>query len=117
MNQNLLMKYEYFDSIDLINIEFEEEYDYRDTIELEYGVNLDFDKKHLPVNLEIDSASKYLDIDKEFLKKPRVRVEINIDRNIEVEIIFIFKNNEKRTITYDITPDLYIHPSQNLFVY
>ena len=61
-------KYAYDDALDIVNISIEEEFKYNGSIELEFGVFLDFDENDLPVNLEIISASKIMNMDKKHLK-------------------------------------------------
>ena len=105
-NTKIKTKYDYYDSLDLINLEFKQDYNYKNTIELEYGVNLDFDTENTPVNLEIDSASKYMDISKYYLINPKVKVEIITDKNIEIKIEFEFKNTSKKVLNFKTSPDL-----------
>lgn len=57
-------KYSYDSELDIVNIEFKNEYKHKNSIELEFGVILDFDKNNIPVNLELISASKIVDIEK-----------------------------------------------------
>ena len=58
-------EYTYNYDLDVVNIEIKEEYVHEKSIDLAFGVFLDFDENYLPVNLEIVSASKILNIKKD----------------------------------------------------
>jgi hypothetical protein len=93
-------EYTYNNDLDIVNIEIDDEYVHEQTIELEFGVFLDFDENYMPVNLEIISASKVIGIEKELLMNPDGKVTIIIgDEVIKVEAIFKFKN-ENETIKF-----------------
>jgi uncharacterized protein YuzE len=88
-------KYSYDYDLDIVNISIEKEYEYNGSIELEFGVFLDFDENDIPVNLEIISASKIMEIEKECLKNPNGTVIITIEDVIKVEVVFEFEDNHK----------------------
>ncbi len=94
-------EYTYDYDLDVVNIEIKEDYIHKKSIDLAFGVFLDFDDKCLPVNLEIVSASKIIGVEKDFLVNPDGDVVIVIDDDlIEVKVIFKFKNeNESIQLT------------------
>lgn len=78
---------------DIANIQVKQDYNYKESVDIDVGVFLDFDENDFPVNLEIISPSKRLDIDKSFLIKPNGNVNIVIDSDlIELDITFIIEN-------------------------
>ena len=90
--------YVYDSELDIVNIEINEDYVHEKTIELEFGVFLDFDENYIPVNIEIISASKIIGVDKGCLKNPNGDVNIVIGNNIiDVELIFKF-DDEKESL-------------------
>ena len=89
-------EYTYDYDLDVVNIEIKQDYIHKKSIDLDVGVFLDFDDNCMPVNLEIVSASKIVDVEKDLLVNPDGDVVIVIDDNlIEVEVIFRFKNDEE----------------------
>ncbi|MBQ2653749.1 MAG: hypothetical protein IJF83_09335 [Methanobrevibacter sp.] len=89
-------EYTYDYQLDVINIEVKQEYIHNKSIELEFGVFLDFDEDYIPVNLEIVSASKVMGVEKDCLINPKGNVNIVIRGNtIDVEVIFNFKKNNE----------------------
>ena len=89
-------EYTYDFDLDVVNIEVKQEYVHKKSIDLAFGVFLDFDENNLPVNLEIVSASKIMGIKKECLIDPDGNVNIIIGDNVvDVEVIFKLKNNEE----------------------
>lgn len=94
--KEFVAEYTYDTNLDIVNIEVKKEYIHQKSIELEFGVFLDFDENYLPVNLEIISASKILDINKENLVNPDGNVTITIGKDIvNVEVVFKFKNEDE----------------------
>ncbi|MBQ8017808.1 MAG: DUF2283 domain-containing protein [Methanobrevibacter sp.] len=87
-------EYTYDSRLDIIRIEVKEKYKSKESIELESGIYLDFDENYFPVNLEINDASKRIEVDEKFLTKPSGNVKIVIDKeSIYVEVTF--KNNNR----------------------
>lgn len=85
-------EYSYDYELDVVNIEINREYVHKKSIDLDFGVFLDFDENNLPVNLEIVSASKRIGIEKKCLINPDGNVNITIsDHLIEVEVTFVFE--------------------------
>jgi len=85
-------EYIYDYDLDVVNIEVKQDYTHDKSIDLGFGIFLDFDKNQLPVNLEIVSASKIMGIDKKCLVNPDGNVTITIKKDIiEVEIVFKLK--------------------------
>lgn len=92
---NLNAKYEYNYDLDIVNIKVKKDYIYEESVDLETGVFLDFDKNYFPVNLEILSVSKRLNVDKEFLINPKGNVNILINSDL-IKLDVIFKNNDEK---------------------
>ena len=93
-------EYTYEQDLDIVNIKVKKEYTYRESIDFDAGVFLDFDENDFPVNLEIIDASKRMNIDKEFLIKPSGNVNIHIYSNL-IELKVQFKNNgENHVLEY-----------------
>ena len=88
-------EYTYDFNLDIVNIQVKQEYDYTQSIDLDVGFFLDFDENDFPVNLEILSASKRLDIEKELLVSPEGNVKIVICSDmIDLDVNFLI-NDEK----------------------
>lgn len=86
-------EYTYGFDLDIVNIQVKQEYVYRESIDLDAGVFLDFDENDFPVNLEILSASKRLDIEKELLINPRGNVKIVISSDlIDLDVNFLIND-------------------------
>lgn len=94
---NLNAKYEYNYDLDIVNIKAKKDYIYEEYVDLETGVFLDFDKNYFPVNLEILSISKRLNVDKEFLINPEGNVTIVVDCDL-IKLNVIFKNNDEQYV-------------------
>lgn len=91
-------EYTYDYTLDVVNIEIKKEYIHEKSIDLAFGVFLDFDTNCLPVNLEIVSASKIVGIEKDCLINPNGNVNIIIGNDlIKVEVTFKF-NDENECI-------------------
>jgi uncharacterized protein YuzE len=86
-------EYTYDFDLDIVNIQVKQEYIYRESVDLDVGVFLDFDENDFPVNLEIISASKRLNVDKKLLTKPDGDVKIIINSDlIELDVNFLINN-------------------------
>lgn len=108
-------EYTYDYDLDVVNIEIKDEYVHEKTIELNFGVYLDFDENFMPVNLEIISASKIIGIEKELLMNPDGNVCILIGPEvIKVEVTFKFKN-ENESIRLNALNEFGIPNSQTDF--
>ena len=94
-------EYIYDCDLDVVNIEVVKKYEHGRTIDLTFGIFLDFDKDLLPVNLEIITASKVIGVEKECLIDPDGEVTITINNTmIEAEITFHFEDkNETLQLT------------------
>ena len=89
-------EYTYDYDLDVINIEIKNDYTHEKSIDLAFGVFLDFDENFLPVNLEIVSASKIVGIEKKYLINPNGHVEIIIGNDIiKVEVTFKLKDENE----------------------
>lgn len=68
LNENsTVLKYMYDYSSDVFGVKVKNDFIYHETVELEDGVLLDFDKNNVPVSLEIMDASKRFNIPKSSL--------------------------------------------------
>ncbi|WP_409200473.1 DUF2283 domain-containing protein [Methanobrevibacter sp. DSM 116169] len=89
-------EYDYDYQYDVMNIGMIDKYDYKETLELDKGVFLDFDKNNIPVNLEIIDASKIIKLDKNNLNKAKIKMTISVKNGlISVKVIFGFKLHNK----------------------
>ena len=80
--KNFEAEYTYDYDLDVVNIEVKQNYSHDKSIDLGFGIFLDFDKNQLPVNLEIVSASKIMGI----VEPPR-RVD---DEDSQTKKIIVF---------------------------
>ena len=87
-------EYDYDFDLDIVNIKVKQDYVYDESVDLDDGVFLDFDNKHFPVNLEIISISKRLNVDKEFLVNQCGNVTILVNDDL-IELNVIFKNGDE----------------------
>lgn len=92
-----LAEYTYDYELDVVNIEVNQDSHHKETIELEFGVFLDFNEDDFPINLEIISASKILNLEKESLLNPHGNVTVVIGKDI-IEVNACFKFNEDSEI-------------------
>lgn len=90
--KQLEAEYAYEYNLDIVSIKAKMDYRYRESIDFDVGVFLDFDENDFPVNLEIIDASKRMNIDKEFLINPSGKVYIQISSNL-IELKVQFENN------------------------
>ena len=80
-------EYIYDCDLDVVNIEVVKKYEHGRTIDLTFGIFLDFDKDLLPVNLEIITASKVIGVEKECLIDPDGEVTITINNTMKNETL------------------------------
>lgn len=72
--------YMYDDSSDILGIKVTQDFQYGETVEMDDGLLLDFDKNNVPVSLEILDASKRFNISKESLKSiVFLRMDVFVD--------------------------------------
>ena len=108
-------KYSYDFDLDVVNIEINEKYNHEKTIELSFGIFLDFDENFLPVNLEILSASKIIEVEKECLINPDGNVNIIVGSDIvEVKVTFQF-SHENQSIQLNALNELKFPNSKTTF--
>lgn len=89
-------EYTYDYNLDVVNIEVKQSYPHKETIELEFGVFLDFNQNDFPINLEIISASKIINVDKKSLCNPNGSVTVIVGADIiEVNVLFKFKEGDE----------------------
>lgn len=106
-------EYTYNHDLDVVNIEVEKEYSHKCSVELSFGVFLDFDVNNFPVNLEMVSASKIVGCKKECLTNPSGNVIVIISEDlIKVDIVFEFENTQ--TIHFTTFNDLEIPSCETL---
>lgn len=111
----LTAEYTYDHDLDVVNIEINEKYNHEKTIELSFGIFLDFDENFLPVNLEILSASEIFGVEKERLHNPDGNVNIIVGHDIvEVEVTFQF-SHENQSIHLNALNELKFPNSKTTF--
>ena len=93
-------EYTYEYDLDVVNIKVKRDYVYRESVDFDVGVFLDFDNDDFPVNLEIIDASKRMNVDKKFLINPSGNVNIYINSSL-IELKVQFENNgENHSLEY-----------------
>ena len=93
-------EYTYDYDLDIVNIKIKDGYIYRESVDFDVGVFLDFDTNSFPVNLEIISASKRLNVQKDYLIKPGGNVIISINSDL-IELDIHFNNHgEEHALHY-----------------
>ena len=99
-------EYTYDGNLDVINIEVKQDVPHKETIELEFGVFLDFNQNDVPINLEIISASKIINVDKKSLCNPNGNVTVIVGADvIEVNVLFKFENGDE-LVNFKVLNDL-----------
>ena len=89
--------YSYDDELDVAVITVDEDYKYKESIRLDFGVYLDIDINNHPVSLEIVDISKILNVNKERLINPKIITNILI-RNGLIKVSVLFKNIEEKYV-------------------
>jgi len=93
------LKYSYDYEHDLIYMVIKKKFNYRESIDLDYGIILDFDENYIPVAFEIFSPSKRFNVDKKYLIDPEIEVYISANNDlIRTEIKFTFTNHSKTEV-------------------
>lgn len=77
----------YDNHFDVLGIRVVDDYKYKESVELEEGIILDFDENNIPVALEILDASKVLKIPKKQCLDKRTCIHMNICINDEVILV------------------------------
>ena len=99
-------EYTYDSNLDVINIEVKQNIPHKETIELEFGVFMDFNQNDLPINLEIISASKLINADKKSLCNPNGNVTVIVGSDvIEVNVLFKFEDGDE-LVNFKVLNDL-----------
>lgn len=108
LNENsTVLKYMYDYSSDVFGVKVKNDFIYHETVELEDGVLLDFDKNNVPVSLEIMDASKRFNIPKSSLNDLKFfNMTVVVDNKfitINVVIGVLIHNNENKQILESFT--------------
>lgn len=116
LNENsTVLKYMYDYSSDVFGVKVKNDFIYHETIELEDGVLLDFDKNDVPVSLEIMDASKRFNIPKSSLNDLKFfNMTVVVDNKfitINVVIGVLIHNNENKQILESFTVNKYGIPN------
>ena len=102
-------------SSDVFGVKVKNDFIYHETIELEDGVLLDFDKNDVPVSLEIMDASKRFNIPKSSLNDLKFfNMTVVVDNKfitINVVIGVLIHNNENKQILESFTVNKYGIPN------
>jgi len=105
LNETIEIESMYDYHFDVFGIRVKDDYEYKESVELEEGIILDFDKNDIPVALEILDASKIFDVpDKQYLSnRESVNMSIRItDKVISLEIrVMVNIHNNKGVKTMD----------------
>ena len=112
LNENsTVLKYMYDYSLDVFGVKVKNDFIYHETVELEDGVLLDFDKNNVPVSLEIMDASKRFNIPKSSLNDLKFfNMTVVVDNKfitINVVIGVLIHNNENKQILESFTVNKY----------
>ena len=105
LNENsTVLKYMYDYSSDVLGVKVKNDFIYHETVELEDGVLLDFDKNDVPVSLEIMDASKRFNIPKSSLNDLKF-FNMTVHNNENKQILESFTVNKYGipNITADLT--------------
>ena len=99
MNQNkhFNLEFSYGIDVDSIFINIVDEYVYKESIELEEGIILDFDTNGIPVALEILDISSLFGIDKisfENIQDIQMKIKINSCINLELIMVLLVKDRK-----------------------
>lgn len=116
LNENsIVLKYMYDYSSDVFGVKVKNDFIYHETVELEDGVLLDFDKNNVPVSLEIMDASKRFNIPKSSLNDLKFfNMTVVVDNKfitINVVIGVLIHNNENKQILESFTVNKYGIPN------
>lgn len=116
LNENsTILKYMYDYSSDVFGVKVKNDFIYHETVELEDGVLLDFDKNNVPVSLEIMDASKRFNIPKSSLNDLKFfNMTVVVDNKfitINVVIGVLIHNNENKQILESFTVNKYGIPN------
>lgn len=116
LNENsTVLKYMYDYSSDVFGVKVKNDFIYHETVELEDGVLLDFDKNNVPVSLEIMDASKRFNIPKSSLNDLKFfNMTVVVDNKfitINVVICVLIHNNENKQILESFTVNKYGIPN------
>ena len=116
LNENstgLKNMYDYYS--DVLGVKVKNDFIYHETVELEDGVLLDFDKNDVPVSLEIMDASKRFNIPKSSLNDLKFfNMTVVVDNKfitINVVIGVLIHNNENKQILESFTVNKYGIPN------
>ena len=96
-NKHFNLEFSYDIDVDSIFINIVDEYDYKESIELEEGIILDFDTGGIPVALEILDVSNLFGIDKvsfENIQDIKMKIKINSCINLELKMVLLVKDME-----------------------
>ena len=115
LNENsTVLKYMYDYSSDVFGVKVKNDFIYHETVELEDGVLLDFDKNDVTVSLEIMDASKRFNIPKSSLNDLKFFNMTVVDNKfitINVVIGVLIHNNENKQILESFTVNKYGIPN------
>lgn len=116
LNENsTVLKYMYDYSSDVFGVKVKNDFIYHETVELEDGVLLDFDKNDVPVSLEIMDASKRFNIPKSSLNDLKFfNMTVVVDNKfitINIVIGVLIHNNENKQILESFTVNKYGIPN------
>lgn len=88
-NNSFKVEYMYDIASDIMGIKVKRNFTYKETIEMNEGILLDFDEENIPVSLELHDASKRFNVPKNALKN---LVFLNMDVNVTEKVIAVNLN-------------------------
>ena len=94
--KNFNLKYLYDIEVDCIHIKITDDYRYRESLELEEGIILDFSQEGIPVALEILDISELFSVKKEcFNNIEDIKISIDItNSSISLKMLIVALNND-----------------------
>lgn len=85
------LKYSYDNEVDSIHIKITQDYEYKESLELEDGIILDFSNEGIPVGLEILYISELFSVQKEcFENIENINISIDIT-NFSISLNLLFE--------------------------
>ena len=101
------LEYSYDSEVDSIHIRITDKYEYKESLELEDGIILDFSTEGIPVSLEILDISDLFSVDKEcFENIENINISIDIT-NFRISLnLLIFCRSAKFVLSFVLIPNL-----------
>lgn len=112
------LKYSYDVEIDSIHINITEDYEYKESLELEDGIILDFSTEGIPVGLEILDVSELFSVDKKCfdnIETINISIDItNVSISLNILIEVLSKNQVLNQPFSTIAKNIIHSPEMNI---